>query len=87
MDLRLPTAWQALVGRASTVRQGALLVMPGAPDRSFLLDKLTGRLRHNEGKPMPLDPETGAPPASNPLGEDFVNRLLRPWIERGAPDD
>lgn len=49
--------------------------------------KLTGELRHGEGKAMPLDPETGAPPSRNPLDPGFVDRVLRRWIERGAPDD
>jgi hypothetical protein len=62
-------------------------VTPGAPERSFLIDKLTGALAFGEGKPMPVDPETGAPPETTPLPAGFVNGVIKDWIARGAPAD
>lgn len=87
LDLRPAVSWHALVGRRSIIRDGGQLVAPGDAARSFLLAKLTGELRYGEGKPMPLDPQTGAPPARNPLDPAFVDGVLRPWIARGAPED
>ena len=62
-------------------------MVPGAPDRSFLIDKLTGTLAFGEGKPMPMDPDIGAPLDVSPLPEGFVERALKTWIRQGAPDD
>ncbi len=62
-------------------------MVPGSPKRSFLVDKLVGTLAFGEGKPMPLDPATGAPLETSPLPAGFVDRVLKGWIARGAPDD
>jgi hypothetical protein len=87
LDLRADAAYRELVGRPSEVRKSAVLVMPGEPARSFVVDKLTGKLGPTEGKNMPLDPETGAP--TEPTQEDrrFVTEVLLPWIRAGARDD
>src|SRR5690242_17765724 len=44
LDLRPPAAYAQLVGIAAEARKGAVRVMPGAPNASFLVDKLTGKL-------------------------------------------
>jgi hypothetical protein len=87
LDLRADAAYRELVGRPSQVRKGSLLVSPGDPTRSFLVDKLGGKLGPKEGKSMPLDPDTGAP--TEPTAEDqrFVREVLVPWIRAGARDD
>ena len=87
IDLRPGRAYAALVSAPAKIRAGVVRVAPGAPDKSFLLDKLTGALAFGEGKPMPLDPDTGAPPETSPLPNGFVDRTLRAWIVRGAPED
>lgn len=86
LDLRLANSYRSLVNRTSMVRSGALLVDPGHAARSFLVDKLTRALRDGEGRPMPLDPETGAILTPSPI-ETFVWQTLIPWIVRGAPED
>jgi hypothetical protein len=50
-------------------------VMPGQPDQSFLVQKLTGQLQFGEGDPMPQN----APP----LSRDQID-LIRLWISQGA---
>lgn len=87
LDLGPDHAYAALVSAPAKTRPGALRVVPGAPDRSFLIDKLIGSLAFGEGKPMPLDPDTGAPPEISTLPADFVNGVLKPWIARGARRD
>jgi hypothetical protein len=87
LDLRAGSAYGELVNHVSTVRREMMLVAPGDPATSFLVYKITGALGAHDGKPMPLDPDTGAPLDPNPLAGDFVDRILRPWIVAGAPDD
>jgi len=87
LDLRPSHAYAALVSVPAKTRAGAVRVVPREPERSFLLDKLTGTLAFGEGKPMPLDPATGAPPERSPLPPAFVDQVLKGWIGRGAPDD
>lgn len=87
LDLRPNTAYAQLVGRPASARPQALLIAPGKPDRSFLVDKLTGRLGPKEGKTMPLDVETGAPKEPTKEDEAFVRELLIPWITAGALRD
>jgi hypothetical protein len=57
---------------------GFVRVMPGSPDESFLVAKLTGDLAAGEGAMMPL----GAPS----LPEDELE-LVRRWITAGALPD
>jgi hypothetical protein len=80
-------AFHDLVSVRAKTRAGAIRVVPGEPSSSFLLDKLTGNLAFEEGKPMPLDPDTGAPLRTSPLPAGFVESVLTPWIVRGAPSD
>jgi hypothetical protein len=85
LDLRPDAAYAELVGAPAEAREGWLRIAPGKPDASFLLDKLGGRLGHGEGKPMPIDAETGAPIEPSPLPPGYVEKVLVPWISAGAP--
>jgi hypothetical protein len=87
LDLRPQVARAQLVGRPAEARNGALRIRPGDPAGSFLLDKLSGALGAREGKRMPIDAETGAPIEPNPVTPEFVERVLRPWIQAGAADN
>ena len=87
LDLRPGQSYAALLSAPAKTRAGAVRVLPGAPERSFLIDKLVGPLAFGEGKPMPLDPETGAPLETSPLPAAFIDGVLKPWISRGAPRD
>jgi hypothetical protein len=84
MDLRPGAAYDALVGAPAQARHGSLRVSPGNVRASFLISKLVGPLKHGEGKLMPLDPDTGAPAKPSPLPPNFIERVLKPWIEAGA---
>lgn len=57
---------------------GFMRVMPGEPDRSFLLAKITDNLAAGEGLSMPYN--------SAPLDDDTV-AILRAWILAGAPPE
>jgi hypothetical protein len=87
LDLRERGSYRSLVGRPSELRPGALLVDAGHPAQSFIVDKLTHRLAaKGEGRPMPLDPQTGNALDPNPV-EGFVWRTLVAWIAQGAADN
>jgi len=86
LDLRAAAAYSQLVSHAAQARKTAVRVAPGDPAASFLVAKLTGSLAFGEGKSMPIDPQTGSPVESNPLA-DFVDRILKPWIGAGAPNN
>jgi hypothetical protein len=86
LDLRATAAYRQLVDVPAQARKGALRVKRGEPEASFLVDKLTGRLGAREGKSMPIDANTGAPVLPSPIGSDYIERILAPWIASGAPD-
>jgi hypothetical protein len=87
LDLRAGAAYAGLVGRPSELREGAVRVDPGNPARSFIVDKLTGKLAaKGEGRPMPLDPVTGDARNPNPV-EGFVWKTLVAWIAQGAANN
>ncbi len=87
LDLRPDASYAELVGVDSEGRPGTARVAPGAPDASFLLDKLRGTLRRGEGKSMPLDADTGAPIVPSPPPPGYVEQVLAKWIAEGAPDN
>ena len=87
LDLRPPKSYAQLVKIVAEARPSALRVKPGDDGASFLVAKLTGKLVGQEGKSMPIDPETGAPVVPSPLSSDFIDGILRPWIRAGAPDN
>jgi hypothetical protein len=82
MSLEAGDAYASLVNVApqnpAALAAGLLRVTPDDPARSFLLDKLTGRLDAGEGSPMPL--------GGIPLGADQIE-LIRSWIAGGAMPD
>jgi hypothetical protein len=87
LDLREKTAYASLVGRPSELRIGAVLIDPGKPASSFIVDKLTRKLApKGEGRPMPLDPQTGNVQEPNPV-EGFVWKTLVAWIAQGAANN
>jgi hypothetical protein len=55
---------------------GKKRVVPGAPETSFLMDKLEGKLGPGEGDPMPLDRKS--------LSDEQID-VIRTWILAGAP--
>jgi hypothetical protein len=87
LDLRLASAYAQLVGHAADMRPGAVRVIAGDPDHSFVVDKLLDRLSGHDGKRMPIDPDTGAPMDPSPLPADYVDHVLIPWIAAGAPNN
>src|SRR5262249_50386411 len=79
LDLRAAAAYSQLVGAHAEARKGAFRIKPGDPLSSFLIDKLEGSLRKGEGKPMPIDAQTGAPLSPSPLPPDYIGKVLKPW--------
>lgn len=67
-----------LVGTRSTGKAGAVRVVPGDPDNSYLIQKIEGR----SGIVGERMPRTGGPY----LTEGQV-RIIRRWIELGALND
>ena len=86
LDLRANAAYHQLVNCPAKARKGALRVTPGDPLASFLVDKMTGALGPQEGKAMPLDPDSGAPIEPSPVPSAFVERLTE-GIRAGAPSN
>jgi hypothetical protein len=57
------------------------LIVPGFPDSSFLIEKLS------DNTLSPTNPMgTRMPQGSPPLTENEIN-IIRSWIKRGAPND
>jgi len=77
LDLGPGRAYSGLVGVASTCGGSRLLVEPGAPDRSYLVDKLRGRALCR-GQQMPL--------RAAPLPEAEIAQI-EDWICGGARND
>jgi hypothetical protein len=71
-------AYGNLVGAASFLKRGAVRVVPGQPDNSYLIQKLAGA-PGIFGARMPLN----GPPYLTP-GQI---QIIRRWIELGAPND
>lgn len=69
-----PFGDQGLVGVAATL--GGTRVVPGDPDASVLVQKITGT--QDEGEPMPFAPER--------MTDDEI-AILTAWIEAGALDN
>ncbi|MEO7093805.1 MAG: hypothetical protein ABI175_11180 [Polyangiales bacterium] len=87
LDLRAGAAYRQLVGAGSPGRSGALRVVAGHPEKSFLVDKLTGKLARYEGERMPIDPDTKKALPETEEQRTFVEQVLVPWIAAGAKDD
>lgn len=67
---------EALVGVASTAQDGAILVVSGDADGSYLIEKMEGA-SGIAGDPMP---------PSGLLDQATIDQI-RDWIDRGAPSD
>lgn len=71
-------SFQALVGQSSAAKPGAVRVIPGNPDNSYLIHKLEGTA-DIVGQRMP---RTGGPY----LTPGQIN-IIRRWIQLGAKND
>jgi hypothetical protein len=78
LNLSSTTAYAALVSVNSVGKPGAVLVIPGDPDHSYLVQKLEGT-SGIVGKQMP---RSGPPYLT--AGQ---MRVIRRWIELGAKND
>ena len=70
--------YSALVNAPSRARAGAVLVVPGDPDNSYLIQKLEGRTGI-AGLRMPRN--------GPPYLTDGQMLIIRRWIETGAPNN
>ena len=77
LNLRSGAAHAALVGTGSTGRPGAVRVVPGDPENSYLIHKLEAR-GGIAGTPMPRGDAL--------LAEGQI-RVIKRWIELGARND
>ena len=71
-------AHDALVGRASTGKPGAIRVIPGDPDNSYIIKKL-------EGAPDIVG--VRMPRGNGPFLTDGQILVIRRWIQLGAPNN
>jgi len=77
LDLSTAVAYTNLVGVASRFKPGAVRVIPGDPENSYLVHKLEGRSTI-AGVRMPF---------GGPFLTSGQIAVLRRWIEIGAPDN
>jgi len=78
LDLSPQVAYANLVGVASRGKVGAVRVIPGDPENSYLIHKLEGR----PGITGVRMPQNGPPYLTD--GQILV---IKRWIELGAPND
>ena len=71
-------SYQALVGQASRFKAGAVLVVPGDPDASYVIHKLEGAA-DIAGTRMPR--------GTGPFLTSGQMQIIRRWIELGAKND
>jgi cytochrome c553 len=71
-------SYQALVGQPSRFKTGAIFVVPGDPDASYLVHKLEGAA-DIAGARMPR--------SSGPFLTSGQVQIIRRWIELGAKND
>src|SRR5688572_27626032 len=77
LNLTAGASYTALVSGTSFLKPGARRVVPGDPENSYLIHKLEGRAGIF-GVRMPL---------GGPYLTDGQIRVIRRWIELGAPND
>ena len=77
LDLSPAVSYSNLVNVASRVKAGAVRVIPGDPENSYLIHKLEGRSTI-AGVRMPL---------GGPYLETGQILVIRRWIEIGAPNN
>jgi hypothetical protein len=78
MDLGAPNAHAQLVNVPSIAKPGAIRVIPGDPENSYLIHKLEGR-SGIVGQRMPR--------TTGPFLTDGQMLVIRRWIELGAPNN
>ena len=78
LNLREGVSFANIVGIGSRAKAGAILVVPGDPDSSYIVQKLEGA----PGIVGERMPRTGGPYLTS--GQMLV---LRTWIQRGARND
>jgi hypothetical protein len=78
LNLTSAVSYANLVNRASVLRQGAIRVVPGDPENSYLIHKLEGR-PGIFGARMPL--------VGPPYLTDGQILVIKRWIELGARND
>jgi len=71
-------SYQALVGQPSRFKAGAIFVVPGDPDASYLIHKLEGAA-DIAGSRMPR--------GTGPFVTSGQMQIIRRWIELGARND
>lgn len=76
LSLRAGDSYRGLVNVPSVQIGEMMRVLPGDPDRSYLVVKLEGS--RIVGERMPMGP--------HPLSPEAI-AVIREWIARGAPDD
>jgi len=79
LDLAGAGAHAQLVNAASNGKPGAVRVIPGDPENSYLIHKLEGRSTIN-GLRMPRG-------TTGPFLTDGQMRVIKRWIELGAPNN
>ena len=78
MNLTSGSSYAALVNAASTLKPGAIRVIPGDPDNSYLVHKLEGR-SDIVGQRMPR--------GQGPFLTQGQMLVIRRWIAQGARND
>lgn len=78
LSLVAGVSYQSLVGIPSTRKPGAIRVVAGDPDNSYLVQKLLGSSGIAGGR-MPF--------GTGPFLTDGQIRIIRRWIELGAKND
>lgn len=78
LNLAAGSAHGSLVNVASAQKPGAIRVIPGDPDNSYLVQKLRG-----DAGIVGLRMPRNGPPF---LSDDQIN-LVRQWIQQGAPNN
>jgi hypothetical protein len=78
MNLTTGLSYAAIVGVASTGKPGAVRVIPGDPESSYIIDKLDGRSTI-AGVRMPR--------GNGPFLTDGQMLVIKRWISNGAPNN
>ncbi|HEY5948128.1 MAG TPA: lamin tail domain-containing protein [Kofleriaceae bacterium] len=86
LDLRNGDLCGALVNHASCLFPNKLLVVPGKPEQSFLLDKLNGTNLSGTPAPGCADSNEPMPFGAPPLSADKIAQIEQ-WIRNGASCD
>lgn len=85
LDLRTGKSYAGMVGKPSEHEPTRVLVVPGDPDASYLIDKLYGTpvesAKKHEGHS-----DVMPPPEYGTLSDEW-KAIIREWIARGAPND